>query len=402
MSAQNGASEASALSETLDVVVNFLTKFIVFPSTHEPVAIALWIVHAQLVERFETSPILGITSAEMRSAKTLVLDCVSLLVPHPERMVTPSEATVFFVLNERPRRTLLLDEADAIFGPKADARRFEGLRAILNSGNRQGTMVPRVRMEGNRRELERFDVYGPKAIAGIGKLPDTVADRAIPIRMKRRAPGEHVERFRMRDAERLAIPIRERLEELDVTLVTDVTVPEELNDRAADSWETLLIVAEAAGEDWPLLGRQAALALSAEDETEVSIGIRLLSDIRDVFDGRDHLATADLLAGLHDIEEAPWGDWYGKPLSARSLARMLEPYRVRPQHRRVDGGDVRGYFTQDFTDVWARYVPVPTPVTSVTSVTEPDPVTDVTDVTLPWTEPEAAGRYLRSTGELDR
>lgn len=226
-------------ARTLDAIRGFLKQFIVFPSEHEPVAIALWIVHAHLVERFETSPILGITSAEMRSAKTLVLDLVSLLVPHPERMVTPSEATVFFVLNERPRRTLLLDEADAIFGPKADARRFEGLRAILNSGNRQGTMVPRVKMEGNRRELERFDVYGPKAIAGIGKLPDTVSDRSIPVRMKRKAPGEHVERFRMRPAERLAIPIREQLEELDVTLVTGVPVPEELNDRAADSWETL-------------------------------------------------------------------------------------------------------------------------------------------------------------------
>lgn len=370
-------------ARTLDAIRAFLTRFIVFPSQHEPVAIALWIVHAHLVERFETSPILGITSAEMRSAKTLVLDVVSLLAPHPERMVTPSEATVFFVLNERPRRTLLLDEADAIFGPKADSRRFEGLRGILNSGNRQGTMVPRVRMEGNRRELERFDVYGPKAIAGIGKLPDTVADR-IPIRMKRRAPGEHVDRFRMRQAEMLAIPVREQLEELDVTLVTDVTVPEDLNDRAADSWETLLIVAEAAGEDWPMLGRQAALALSADDETEVSVGIRLLSDIRDVFDGRDHLATGDLLTALHDIEEAPWGDWYGKPLSARSLARMLEPYRVRPQHRRVEGGDVRGYFAQDFTDVWQRYVPVSVPVTSVTSVTEPDAATDVTVVTLPW------------------
>jgi hypothetical protein len=379
------------LTRALDAIRGFAMKFIVFPSQHEPIAIALWIVHAHMVERFETSPILGITSAEMRSAKTLVLDVVSLLVPHPERMVTPSEATVFFVLNERPRRTLLLDEADAIFGPKADARRFEGLRGILNSGNRQGTMVPRVRMEGNRRELERFDVYGPKAIAGIGKLPDTVADRSIPIRMKRKAPGESVDRFRMRTAERLAIPIREQLEELDVTLVTDATgagteVPEELNDRAADSWETLLLIADAAGEDWPHLGRQAALALSADDETEVSIGIRLLTDIRDVFDARDHLATADLLAGLHDIEEAPWGDWYGKPLSARSLARMLEPYRVRPQHRRVDGGDVRGYFAQDFTDVWARYVPVPTTVTTVTSVTDPDDVTNVTHVTLPWTD----------------
>lgn len=112
----------------------------------------------------------------------------------------------------------------------------------------------------------------------------------------------------------------------------------------------------------------------------MSIGIRLLSDIRDVFDGRDHLATADLLAGLHDIEEAPWGDFYGKPLSARSLARMLEPYRVRPQQRRVTGSPTRGYFAQDFADSWTRYVPVHEPATSGTPGTAAESVTRVPDV----------------------
>lgn len=395
------------LARVLQAIRDYLTTYIAFPSEHEPNAIALWVAHAHLVEQFETSPILSVTSAEMRSAKTLVLDCIAPLVPHPERMVTPSEATVFFVLNERPRRTLLLDEADAIFGPKADTRRFEGLRGILNSGNRRGTMVPRVRMEGSRRELERFDVYGPKAIAGIGKLPDTVADRSIPIRMKRRAPGERVERFRTRIAEQAAIPIREWLEALSVTLATDVTVPLELNDRAADSWETLLIVADAAGGDWPLRANLAALALSSDGDEDVSVGIRLLADIRDVLGERDHLATTELLAGLHDLDESPWSEWYGKPLTARGLARLLEPYSVRPQHRRPASGasDVRGYFAVDFADAWQRYLPVSETVTSDARVTDPDPVTDGTVVTgsLRGTEPvqldALAARYLRATGE---
>lgn len=397
-------------ARALDAVIGFLRRYIAFPSEHEPLAVALWTVHAWHVERFELSPILSVTSAEMRSGKTLVLDCVALLVPHPERMVTPSEATVFFVLNERPRRTLLLDEADAIFGPRADLRRFEGLRGILNSGNRRGTMVPRVRMEGNRRELERFDVFGPKAIAGIGKLPDTVADRSIPIRMKRRAPGEKVERFRLRTAEMDALPIREWLESVPVTDVTDVTVPAELNDRAADSWEPLLAVATAAGEDWAVRGRLAAIALSAGDDIELSTGIRLLGDIRDLLAGREHLATTELLAGLHELDDAPWGEWYGKPLSARSLARLLEPYGVRPQLRRVGDAVERGYFAQDFADAWERYLaPVHGTVTSVTSVTpsvEPAAaVTLVTDVTVPprgsGELDEVARRYLRAVGELD-
>lgn len=393
-------------ANALEAVRAYLTKYIVFPSEHEPVAISLWAVHAWMVEEFETSPILGVTSAEMRSGKTLVLDCLQPIVPHPFRAVTPSEATVFFVLNQRPRRTMLLDEADAIFGPRADATRYEGLRAILNSGNRQGTPVPRVKMEGRKRELEEFDIFGPKVIAGIGKLPDTVTDRSIPIRMKRRAPSETVARFRRRIVEQDAIAVREWLESLEpVPDVADVTVPLELNDRAADGWEPLLAIADAAGDHWPTSARLAAISLSTADEVDVSTGIRLLGDIRDVFDaeGVDHLTTHDILDALHDLEESPWGEWYGKPLTSRGLAKLLSPYRVRPVKRRPASGaePVRGYFRVDFEDVWARYLPTSGTATPGTSGTEPGPVPDVAGVPgSPVGSGQTVwGRYLGLTGE---
>jgi len=47
--------------------------------------------------------------------------------------------------------------------------------------------------------LVHGNFYCPEALAGIGELPDTVADRSIPIRMRRPRPGESVKRFRMRD-----------------------------------------------------------------------------------------------------------------------------------------------------------------------------------------------------------
>ncbi len=99
---------------------------------------------------------------------------------------------------------------------------------------------------------------------------------------------------------------------------------------------------------------------SADDEQDVSVGIRLLGEIRDAFDDKatDHLSTHDLLAFLHELEEAPWGDWYGKPLTPRALARLLDPYDVVPVRQRVGGVNRRGYFRSDFTDAWTRYVPV--------------------------------------------
>ncbi len=378
------AARPSTLAGYLEAVRTYAVRYVAFPSEHEPVAFALWIAHAHVVEVFETSPILAVTSAEMRSGKTRVLDVAEQLVPNPYRVVTPSEAVVYTVLSQRPRPTLLLDEADAIFGPRT-AERYEGVRAILNAGNKQGTPVLRVKLEGRRREVEAFDVYGPKAVAGIGNLPPTVADRSIPIRMRRRAPSEPVAKFRTRAARAEAEMIV--LDWSRVPVVPVVPVPEELNDRAADSWEPLIAIADAAGGSWPTLARLAAVALSSEDESPVSVGMRLLSEIKDVFGEEDHLTTGELLRRLHDLDDAPWGDWYGSPLSARALAKLLDPYRVAPLLKRIPGQPrARGYFRSDFLDAWTRYVPgAVLSGTVVTVVTVPQTHTAVTDVSATQT-----------------
>lgn len=374
----------TSLAGYLDAVETFFRRYVAFPSEHEAVALALWTAHAHLVDQFETSPLLAVTSAEMRSGKTRTLDCLEVLVPRPFRVITPSEAVVYTVLAQRPRRTMLLDEADAIFGPRT-AERYEGLRAILNAGNRQGTPVLRVKLEGRRREVDEFDVFGPKAVAGIGKLPDTVTDRSIPIRLKRRAPGEPVAKFRRRTAEAQADGIRFDFETVG-TLGTLPHVPDELNDRAADSWEPLLSVADAAGGRWPDRARLAAVALSSDDDGGLSVGMRLLTDIRDAFEDADHLPTAELLRRLHDLDDAPWAEWYGKPLTGRGLAKLLDPYGIGPRKRRLEGGQHRGYFRTEFRDAWARYVPAPEPAPSVPSVPADESGTDGTDGTVPETD----------------
>lgn len=379
-------AQDGTLADYLVAVRDFTTKYVIFNSEHEPVAVALWIAHAHLVDRFETSPILAITSAEMRSGKTRVLDVLELVVPEPFRVVTPSEAVVYTVLARRPRPTMLLDEADAIFGPRT-AERYEGLRAILNAGNRQGTPVLRVKLEGRRREVDAFDVFGPKAIAGIGDLPATVTDRSIVIRMKRRAPGEQVAKFRHRIAAEQAKHLVLDWSTMIVDPIADV--PDELQDRAADSWEPLLAVADAAGGPWPMMARLAAVALGSDEDAPASVGMRLLTEIKMVFDQDDHLTTAELLRRLHDLEDAPWGEWYGAPLSGRGLAKLLAPYRVAPIKRRVHGEQSRGYFRSDFMDAWSRYVPESVP--SVPSVPAQASGTDGTDGTVPQAEVETSG-----------
>jgi hypothetical protein len=92
------------------------------------------------------------------------------------------------------------------------------------------------------------------ALAGICAMPDTIEDRAVVIQMRRRAPGESVAPFRYR-------PDRPALTSIAAALSTwlGAHLPElkraepvmPLEDRAADTWEPLIAVANLAGAGRP-------------------------------------------------------------------------------------------------------------------------------------------------------
>lgn len=353
--------DTTDLAALLNDVAAFIRRYVVL-SEYQAQTAAMWVAHTHSVEAAECTPYLSITSAEKRSGKTLLLEVLSLLVARPwfTGRVT---AAVLVRKVARDAATLLLDESDAAF--KAEKEYAEALRGILNSGYRRGGVASLCVKAGGDFGLRDFPVFGPKALAGIGKLPDTVADRSIPIELRRKARGENVERFRLRDAKVEAAPLRERLESWAALAVPVLEgarpdIPQELDDRAADVWEPLLAIADIAGGDWPERARAAAKALSVgEGREDDSFGVRLLRDIREVFERRkaDRLPSAALVEALVKLEEAPWGDLWGKPLDARRLAKMLKPYGIGSKQLRVDPRTtMKGYQAHDFEDTWSRYI----------------------------------------------
>jgi hypothetical protein len=119
---------------------------------------------------------------------------------------------------------------------------------------------------------------------------------------------------------------------------------------------------------WPERARLAAVALSnGEERQSNSLTEMLLRDIHAFWAScsHDRAATAEVLEYLHGVEESPWGDWYGKQLSAHKLSKLLRPYRIRTMSVKVDGKAVRGYKVEQFADAFARALSV----TGVTSVT---------------------------------
>jgi hypothetical protein len=92
--------------------------------------------------------------------------------------------------------TLLYDEIDTVFGPKA--RDNEELRGLLNAGHRKGATAGRCVVRGKNVETKEIPAYAAVAMAGIGWLPDTILSRSVIIRMRRRHAGERVEPYRRR------------------------------------------------------------------------------------------------------------------------------------------------------------------------------------------------------------
>ena len=384
------------LAEALEDVRTFIRRYMVMDDAQAD-AVALWTAHTHAFEDGETTPYISITSAEKRSGKSRLLETLSLLVARPW-LTGRVTAAVLIRKAARDCPTLLLDESDAAF--KGEKEYAETLRAVLNAGYRRGGVASLCVKSGGDFDLRDFSVFGPKAIAGIGRLPDTVADRAIPIVLKRKAPGEKAARFKWRRAKEEAAPLRERLERwatatVDALRDAEPVIPDELDDRAAEGWEPLLAIADVAGAEWPQRARNAALVLSVGDAREDdSLGVRLLRDIRTVFQERgvDRLPSAELVEALVAMEEAPWGDLKGKPISARILARLLGRgrYEIKPRVVRVGEATPRGYARQGFEDAWERYLACTpeTSATSATSATEQAPrfnlveedVADVADV----------------------
>lgn len=368
-----GSPQVPDLGDALDDLVAFLDRFMYFEKPEQTDAVALWIVGTYVFEAFDVVPYLNPKSSEKRAGKTLLLEAIEMTASKALMTANVSPAALYRIVDSR-KPTMLLDEIDVVFpkGRGSDPAK-EDLRGLLNAGYRKSAVVFRSNRKG---EIEEFSPFCPKALAGIGDLPDTVADRSIVIALQRKPKAAVKERFRRRLIQGDADDIANRLKEatgglVEVLADTFPALPDELNDREQDTWEPLFAVADFCGGSWPARARGAALELSADaaDNTE-TVGQLLLSDIRDVWqDDETAIPTSVLLERLYRLEESPWADWYGNQFTSRNLANKLRPYGVRSTTVKVDGKAAKGYRHEAFYPVWEGYLGHGTYVKSVTSVT---------------------------------
>src|SRR6266513_5433939 len=152
----------------LDRIAEYVRRFVAL-SEAQKIIVTLWVVHTHLVSVIDCTPYLAITSAEKQSGKTRLLEVSEDLVANPW-MTGRVTAAVLIRKIDKEQPTLLLDEGDAAFGGQREYA--EALRAVLNTGYRQGGKASCCVPKGQETSFKDFLTFGAKAIAGIGKLPD--------------------------------------------------------------------------------------------------------------------------------------------------------------------------------------------------------------------------------------
>ncbi|WP_374119947.1 DUF3631 domain-containing protein [Streptomyces sp. LS1784] len=363
-------TETTEGAELLAQLKARIARFVILPSEEALDATTLWVAATHLQGAWQHAPRLAVVGPAKRCGKSRLLDVLTETVHQALLTVNSSPAAVFRSITEEPP-TLLVDEADTIFGSPKMAEKNEEMRGLLNAGHQRDRYV--LRVVGNDHTPRRFHTFAMAAIAGIGDLPDTIMDRSIVIRMRRRAEGETVSPYRSQRDSPGFHEIRDRIARWtaplgDRALRLEPSMPVE--DRAADTWEPLVIIADLAGGPWPRLARQACRRMvdsEVQAEEENLGGARILADIRRIFHANrelDSLTTDQLLRELNDNAEAPWAESARGGLSPRGLGSMLREFGITSGNVRLgDGTQRKGYTRHKFLDAWRRYCPTVHPIT---------------------------------------
>ena len=161
-------------------IAGLIRRYVDMPDG-KAVAVALWLAHTFVHRRLDLSTILNVTSATKRCGKSLLMEIVGSLAFRSEPVSGRITPAGMFRLIELHEPTLILDEADTFMGDDPE------LRGIVN-GSQRRDMASIIRAVGEDHEPRRFSTWCPKAISGIGDLPDTVADRAVTVRLERCSP----------------------------------------------------------------------------------------------------------------------------------------------------------------------------------------------------------------------
>ena len=257
--AATAMSQPVQLSTLLDEMAALIVRFVNLPGPDIATLLAVWIAGTYVYERFEYYGYVALRSPTMRCGKSRLLKLLARLANgNPPVTTIPTSAVIF----RNKRKVLALDEVDKL--RNKDREKYGDVIAVLNAGfERSGTVERNEKVKGNF-EVRAFQIFGPKLLAGIEGLTDTLSDRAFMIGMQRtsgrmprltyRKLNPELEQLR----QKLAGWAARYIDQVDQTydnLPDELPQLREFDDRFQDLAEPLLVIASLADEERPMVNR---------------------------------------------------------------------------------------------------------------------------------------------------
>jgi putative DNA primase/helicase len=392
------------VADLLSEIEGVITRHVVLNES-AAAALAVWVLHSYTFELRDTVAYVAIESPEKRCGKTTLL---SVLAAMASKSLIASNITVgaLFRAIHTCTPTLFIDEADTFLAGNSI------MRGIINSGNTRRTAYvlrlsagkragrselgrifggttlphpnplplgegasdaqqrvpttisdsrtitsPNLAAEGADNGLKKYSCWCPKVIAMIGEVPDTIADRSIVVKMARKLTTETCAPLSELNTALIKAKCAAFARDMGQYIAESGKIRGEgLNDRAADTFDPLFVIARLAGAEWEKKLHEAALALCSTADIENS-GSGLILDIIDIIgeNGGEKMFSRDIVAILREggmKSQTP----KNPSLNEHQMARILRPYGVKPTAIRI-GKEVRnGYLGEDFRDALKRYV----------------------------------------------
>jgi hypothetical protein len=196
----------------------------------------------------------------------------------------------------------------------------------------------------------------------IGRVPETLADRAIVVNLTRKLTTDKVQPLAGYDPveiRRMCLRwAQDNRENVRNEPRNDI---EGISDRASDTFDTLIAIAGMASQEWETKLHQAALHLYSYANTEPE-GASLLLDLMSVFMQRPSKRVFS--RELPRILKSSTG-WAVYDASSREnltelgIARVLRRYGIKPITVRIDDEVGKGYKWEQFERAMMHYVSKP-------------------------------------------
>jgi Protein of unknown function (DUF3631) len=302
----------------VDSIIAFLRRFVFLKDEELYLLVAVWIIATYMYPTFDYAGYLFAYSPEHQSG------------------ISPTPAILFRTADGK---TQLLDEIDTWMN-------HDELRSFLNAGFQKGAKVSRMD-KGPKSGLkaQEFQVYGPKALAGIGfnKLSQATRDRMFALPMVRQKKGEKRERFKLRLVQSDAYALQTKIgdwvgqkRELVSRIYNEAKFPylEQFGDRTMDIADPLAAIVEAAFEGDSRGAAQAklveAIRITRNEQQSATSDHRILRHLLELTETADPLVAnpSELAKMCGNLAEPP---------NKGSLGHMLRNYGFEPESRRKTG-----------------------------------------------------------------